>query len=119
MVDRIIVADRPPRRHWYRHPIALAIGLCTMERQWREDPQYFYGYFVPGFALCLLWSRPEWLAMTPAQSSCWALTPIIIGIAAKLLGTRYYLGWIEGSVPAPLPGRPVHARGGWPALQWA
>jgi exosortase len=90
-----------------------------MEWQWSHDPRYSHGFLVPGFALFLLWFRRERLGTPLIRSPWWGLALVVVGIAALLAGTHFFLSWIEAaSLLLCLAGLTLMA-GGWSALRWA
>ncbi len=93
--------------------------IRSMTDRWSTDPRYAHGYFVPAFALALLWMRRARIGeMTPSPTA-WGLAAITIGTAIQLLGGYYRLGWIEGLSLLPYLGGIAMLIGGWRYLAWA
>ena len=61
--------------------------LESLARQWREDPNYGHGFFVPLFAGFVLWrERDRWLA-APARANRLGLVIMLFAIMLLVLGT--------------------------------
>jgi exosortase len=66
--------------------IMYASVLASLARQWWNDPNYSYGFFVPLFAAYVLWSsRHRWLAL-PLRPKNFGLAIMILAIALRVLG---------------------------------
>lgn len=97
--------------------------LFEMGRRWSTDPRYAHGYLVPVFSVVLLWLRRDRLRRATSHPSWWGLLLIAAGLALRLAGARFYLGWIEGVSLLPvlgglalLVGGCSSLRGAWPAI---
>jgi exosortase len=66
---------------WLYHSI-----LFRLVAQWGNDPNFSHGYFVPAFALYVLWSdRAKLRAIVPAPS--WAGLPVVVlGLLMLVVG---------------------------------
>jgi len=94
-------------------------SIHRLLRAW-EAPEYGHGYFVPVFAVFLLWYRRDMIDRSSTnQGSLWGLP--FIGLWAVMRWTAVYYAY--GSLPeiSLLPflvGLTIFV-GGWPALRWA
>ncbi len=68
---------------WLYAPFVL--GLV---RQWWQDPNYTHGFFVPVFALFLLWERRAKLAALPLKPAWSGLVMLLFALRALILGTN-------------------------------
>jgi exosortase len=86
---------------------------------WSSDPQYSHGYFVPVFAVVLLWLRRAEAPKPWLQPSWWGLPILVLTLAGWVYAARYaYL------TPDPLSILPVTVGlvllvGGLPLLKWS
>jgi exosortase len=93
--------------------------LCEIADRWVNDPKYSHGYFVPVFALFLLWKRRDTLADAHPVPNPWGLVILIAGLGLHLAGARYFVELLcGGSLLLTLTGL-VLGLGGWKALNWA
>jgi exosortase len=93
--------------------------IDAMVGRWSRDPRYAHGYFVPTFALALLWMRRARLAGVRLSPSLWGLAPVGLGAATQLVGGYYRIGWIEGLALLPYLVGLSLLLGGGRYLQWA
>src|SRR4029077_13028291 len=93
--------------------------LAAMTDRWARDPRYAHGYFVPIFALALLWLRRARLAGVKPSPSTWGLAFVGLGAAVQLAGGYYRLGTLEGLALVPYLGGVCLLVGGWRVLGWA
>ena len=78
-----------------------------------------HGYFVPVFALALLWMRRTRVSGASPCPTTWGLALLGLGAAFELIGGYYRLGWIEGLALLPYLGGVCLLFGGWRYLGWA
>lgn len=98
---------------------AYGATLGDVAARWVEDPQYSHGFFVPVFALYLLWARRDERRRVRFAPSWWGVVVLAAGIGLWGVGTYFYLSWVAAiSVLAGLTGLAL-AWGGRPALRWA
>jgi len=121
----------PPSASLGVHPLAagLALGaglawaywptLADMQDRWARDPQYSHGYLVPVFALFLAWSRWGEASAAGRGSRWWGVGLVIVGVAARLAGTYYYLPSVEALSLLPCLAGAVVVVGGVGALRWS
>jgi len=93
--------------------------LATMADRWARDPRYAHGYFVPMFALALLWLRRGRLSGVTPSPSTWGLVLVGLGAAVQLAGGYYRIASLEGLALLPYLGGVALLLGGWPILRWA
>src|SRR5262249_10766048 len=97
-------------------------ALCAMAERWSHDPRYAHGYFVPMFALALLWLRRGRLAGGVLSPSGGGLGPGVGGWpwwgwggggnwGAGFIGSIRSVAW--PSCP-DWPGSPCCWGAGWP-----
>jgi exosortase len=86
---------------------------------WSDDPQYSHGYLVPAFALALLWSRRERLALADAQPRWWGLLVLLAGAGLRLAGAYYHYVWFDAASLLPMLVGVALVVGGWPVLRWS
>jgi exosortase len=60
--------------------------LVRLIAQWWQDPNFSHGFFVPAFAVYLLWQDRKRLRALRATPSLWGLPIIIFAICALALG---------------------------------
>lgn len=94
-------------------------ALASMADRWSTDPRYAHGYFVPVFALALLWMRRGRLAGVKPGTSTWGLGFLALGATIQLLGGYFHIGTIEGLALLPYLGGLALLLGGWRILGWA
>jgi exosortase len=94
-------------------------GLAGMAERWAKDPRYAHGYFVPIFALALLWMRRARLEGVELSPSTWGLTFLGLGAALQLVGGYYRLESFQGLPLLPDLAGLALLLGGWRVLGWA
>ncbi len=107
----------------------LFLGMCvlwslwpalhTMVDRWSTDPRYAHGYFVPIFALALLWLRRTRLDGVKPRQSTWGLAFVVLGAIAQLVGGYFRIGTLEGLALLPYLGGLALLLGGRRVLEWA
>ena len=126
--------DLQELRNWLPDRTALAAWLAVIGvflwtyqssiralfRAWWETPDYGHGWFVPVFAVFLLWYRRDMIVESSTRrGSLWGLP--FIGLWAVMRWTAVYYNY--GSLPEMsllpfLVGLTIFV-GGWQALRWA
>jgi len=66
---------------WLYAPI-----VCSLAVQWWRDPNYIHGFFVPAFALLLLWEDRAKLAALPLKPSWSGLVILLFALLALAIG---------------------------------
>ena len=101
---------------------ALWVGWPTLAQwqfRWANDAQYSHGYFVPAFALVLLWLRRPMLAFADARPSTFGLALLVVAAGMRLVGAYFYFVWVEQIALLPMLAALCLILGGWPTLRWA
>jgi exosortase len=98
---------------------ALSPAIMAMADRWTNDPRYAHGYFVPVFALALLWMRRSRLDGAPLRPSSWGLVALAMGATVQLVGAYYRIPWFEGMALLPYLGGLALLVGGGRFLAWA
>jgi exosortase len=98
---------------------ALWPSMAAMADRWASDPRYAHGYFVPMFAVALLWLRRGRVEGAMPQPTAWGLVPVAIGAALQVAGGYLGIEWLDGASLVPYVGGLTLLVGGWRALAWA
>ena len=72
--------------------------FVRLASQWSHDSNFSHGFFVPAFALYILWERHEALARfdpEPAWSGFWLLLAGLLCLMAGVLGAELYLSRVS------------------------
>jgi exosortase len=72
--------------------------FVRLASQWSHDPNFSHGFFVPAFALYVLWERRETLARLdprPAWSGFWLLLAGLLCLMVGVLGAELYLSRVS------------------------
>jgi exosortase len=93
--------------------------LAEIADRWVNDSRYSHGYFVPVFAAYQLWARRDYLTGKMATPSIWGIAFLLLGLAAHLVGARYYFDWLCAASLLPTLMGLCLGLGGWTALAWA
>ena len=93
--------------------------LSAMVNRWSTDPRYAHGYFVPAFAVALLWMRRARVQGVNPRPTAWGLAAIGLGAVFQIVGGYYRLGWIEGLALLPYISGICLLTGGLRYLAWA
>lgn len=90
--------------------------FVEMADKWVHDPQYSHGYLVPAFSLFL--ALRAWKTSRPwdRASSWWGTAFIAAGMTLRLVGTRWYVDWLEAISLLPMLAGAVLLMGSWEAL---
>src|SRR5262245_38600056 len=104
MNQKLLAPGHSTTRTWLLVGAGLGVSLLwaywtflrDMEDYWRHDPRYSHGYFVPLFALVLLWLRRPYLALVTPQVNLAGLALLGGAAALHIAGGRLNLDWIDG-----------------------
>ena len=116
--------DRPALVAWLA---VIGVFLWTyqssihrLRRVWWETPEYGHGWFVPVFAVFLLWYRRDMISRDSThQGSLWGLPFIVLWAVMRWTAIYYNYGSLpEMSLLPFLIGLTIFV-GGWQALRWA
>ncbi|HXH81544.1 MAG TPA: exosortase [Candidatus Tectomicrobia bacterium] len=110
--------DTAPAWLWVGVPWAIAVALYApmlpgLAQEWAESPVLSHGFAVPFIAGYLVWARRAELRAATIAPSWWGLPPLLIGLAAMVLGVHGQEPFIaRASLPATLLGVTLLV-GGW------
>jgi exosortase len=94
-------------------------SLTLMADRWTYDPRYSHGYFVPVFAVVLLWLRRNQLRSVELRASSWGTALIAMGIGVYLTGAFLYNDWLGAVSLLGILAGIFLMEGGWGLLRWA
>jgi len=60
--------------------------LARLSHQWWTDPNFSHGFFVPAFALYVVWQKWNSLKATPSAPSSWGLAVLLFSLCTLILG---------------------------------
>ena len=60
--------------------------LARLAHQWWTDPNFSHGFFVPIFALYVVWQKWEGLRAVPSAPTAWGLAVVLFSLATLILG---------------------------------
>lgn len=60
--------------------------LFHLAIQWRDDPNFSHGFFVPAFSIAVLWRERSRLLSLPARPSSWALLVVALSLCLLIVG---------------------------------
>jgi exosortase len=98
---------------WVYWPTFVALA-----EQWTSNPLYSHAFFVPVFAVALLWLRRGQMPAMPLSPSWWAMPFLAVGIALRLLAAHFYLTYPDGCSLLFLLAAVTLGIGGWGAMRW-
>ncbi len=120
-------------KDWRPRPAVLVTGLAliailswayteqisSLLRTWWRDPNYGHGFFVPVFAIVLLWFRREMIQPPPKRGSWLGLA--VLAIWALMRWSSIYLNYpaIDRLSLVVCATGFTMLLGGWQALHWA
>jgi exosortase len=88
-----LVEPAPKRYPWWQAVVLLGlIGwlyasiLGRLVGQWWNDPNFSHGFFVPAFALFVLWQDRSRLTSLPRAPSLWGLLILVIALCVLVVG---------------------------------
>jgi exosortase len=96
---------------------AYADAMQGLWGRWSTDPAYGHGYFVPLFALYLLWHRRQFF-QPPFQGSRWGLAGIAAAILLKLTSHYWYYALLDPLSLVPMIAGICVLVLGWRGLRW-
>jgi len=94
-------------------------AMTYMVDRWTGDPRYAHGYFVPMFALALLWMRRSSLEGAARSPNAWGLALLALGAGLQLAGGYYRLDWFDCLALLPYLGGLALLLGGPRFLGWS
>lgn len=97
----------------YAGALRMMVGI------WLREPDYGHGFFVPLFALALLWLRRDMMDPLPRRGSWWAVPVFALWAGVRLFSAYYYYLTLDpASIVLFFAGLTL-ALGGWRAMRWA
>ena len=88
-----LVEPAPKHYPWWKAVVLLGlIGwlyasiLGRLVGQWWNDPNFSHGFFVPAFALFVLWQDRSRLASLPRAPSLWGLLILVTALCVLVVG---------------------------------
>lgn len=60
--------------------------LARLAHQWWTDPNFSHGFFVPAFALYVVWQKWDSLRAVPKAPSAWGLIVLLFSLSTLVLG---------------------------------
>jgi exosortase len=94
-------------------------SLAEMTERWARDPQYSHGFLVPVFAAFLLWLRRDRLKPAAFSPSVWGLLLLLAALALRLVGSYFYVTWLDQASLLPALAGVALLFGGAAALRWS
>jgi exosortase len=77
---------------WQAAGLLLLVGwlyftiVSRLVGQWWHDPNFSHGFFVPAFALFVVWQERERLLKLPAEPSWWGMAILVAGLLLLVVG---------------------------------
>jgi exosortase len=96
---------------------AYANAILGLWNRWWTDPAYGHGFFVPFFALFLLWYR-RWYFPSKIQGSWWGLLLIGVALLIKVAADYWYYALIEAVSIVPMAAGIGLLLLGWSGVRW-
>lgn len=93
--------------------------LVVMANRWARDPEYSHGYLVPAFACALLLMRRNRLVSRAEPGSWWGVGLLVIALALRLAGARFYMEWLDAISLLPALAGICLVAFGWRIFRWA
>jgi exosortase len=88
-----LVEPGPKRYPWWKGAVILALTgwlyasiLGRLVAQWWQDPNFSHGFFVPAFALFVLWQDRSRLVSLPRAPSSWGLLILAMALCVLVVG---------------------------------
>lgn len=92
--------------------------LSSIVSRW-SSAEYSHCYFVPLFAVVLLWLRRSQIVSESCSPSWWGLVPLAVGSATRVAAAYYYMEYLEVLSLLPCLAGVAICTGGKRALQWS
>ena len=111
-------------RHWW--PAALLVVLISLvywsvlgrlAAQWWQDPNFSHGFFVPAFALFLVWEQRQRLTAIPSRPAWVGLFVIAGSLAMLVVGVLGAELFLSRSSLVSLAGGVILLFHGWPRFR--
>jgi len=92
-LPELLVEPAPKRYPWWKAVVLLGLLgwlyasiLGRLVGQWWNDPNFSHGFFVPAFALFVLWQDRSRLASLPRAPSLWGLLILVTALCVLVVG---------------------------------
>ncbi len=102
-------------------PLAVWCYLPTIRAlvaAWIREPDYSHGFFVVPLAILFLWARRDSCPAAGGLFRVWGWLLIIVGLAMRWIGARYYLEALDGWSIVVWLGGVVAVLAGWRVFTW-
>ena len=86
---------------------------------WSQNPDYGHGFFVPVFAVVLLWVRRDMVDFLPGHGSLWGLGFFAAWAAMRWVTSRFFFIHFDMFSLLPFFAGVAVFLGGWQAFRWA
>ena len=90
-----------------------------LTRTWYSQEDYQHGFFVPAFALVLLWIRRDMIVPFSGRGSWWGLAFFGLWAAMRMAAVYFNYGTVSELSIIPFFAGVALLVGGWQALRWA
>jgi len=95
-------------------------ALVKVVAAWEQQPDYSHGYFVVPLALYFCWARRDRFPSRAVGQIVWpGLLVILLSIAIRIAGARYYVDAIDAWSMVVWVAGVVWLLGGWRVFLWA
>lgn len=99
---------------WSYGPAIYQLGI-----RWWNEPDYLYGFLVPGFSVYLLWRRRDKLEEIKFHGNWLGLLLILIAGAMRWASAYFFIALLDPMSLLPCLAGIALLVGGWPALRWS
>jgi exosortase len=119
--------DRLPRPAVLASGLALILlfllthgeAISVLVERWWQEPEYGHGFFVPVFAIVLLWLRRDMMDPLPTRGSWWAIPFLAVWAAMRWASAYFLYRLLDPASMIPCLVGVTLLVGGWRALRWA
>ncbi len=94
-------------------------AMSLLVTAWWQQPEYGHGFFVPLFALALLWLRREMIDPLPESGSWWGVAFLGVWALLRWSSAYYFYQLFDSFSMLPCLAGLALFVGGWRALRWA
>jgi exosortase len=99
--------------------VVYAGSIGSLFKAWVTQEDYQHGFFVPIFAVFLLWLRREMIVPFSGRGSWWGLGFLAIWLVMRLVSVYFHYGSLPEMSIVPFLAGMVLFVGGWQGLRWA
>ena len=93
--------------------------IIALVGAWNREPDYSHGFLVAPLAILFLWARRDCYPIECDRFRMWGWSLIVLGLAMRWVGARYYLEALDGWSIAVWLGGVVGVFAGWRVFTWA